>query len=133
MSRAAMQLLAADLVLGAHFALVAFVIGGLLLIVAGNLRGWRWVNSRWFRVLHLLAIAFVAAEAWLGIACPLTTLESWLRAQAGHATYGETFVQHWLQRLLFYDAPAWVFVAGYSAFCLLVVAAWWRFPPARRR
>lgn len=122
----------ADAVLAVHAAIASFVVLGLVVTVAGNLLGWRWVNGRWFRFAHLAAIAVVVAEAWGGIACPLTTLEMWLRSQAGVATYDGGFVEHWLQRLLYYDAPPWVFVLGYSAFFALVLAAWWRFPPRKR-
>jgi len=125
--------LLADIVLAIHFAIVLFVIGGLAAIVAGNLFGWRFVNGWLFRLAHLGAIAIVVAQAWLGVACPLTTLESWLRGQAGQAAYETSFVEHWLSRLLFYEAPAWVFTAAYTLFGLAVVAAWWRLPPRRRR
>ena len=123
--------LLADVVLILHFALVLFVVGGLVLIVAGNLRGWRWVNALWLRGAHLAAIAIVAAQAWLGVVCPLTHLEMWLRAQGRDATYSGSFVEHWLQRLLYYDGPPWAFTLAYSVFGLLVVATWWRFPPER--
>ena len=124
--------LLADAVLALHFAVVAFEVGGLAFIIIGNLAHWRWANALWFRLAHLGAIAIVAAEAWLGITCPLTTLEFWLRAKSGVttvATYSESFVGYWLHRLLFYSAPPWVFVLAYSAFGLLVVAAWFCFPP----
>ena len=122
----------ADVVLSLHFAVVVFVVCGLVLIIAGNLRGWRWVNAPWFRVAHLGAIGVVVAEVWLGITCPLTTLEVWLRAKAGAETYSVSFIEHWLQRLLFYKAPSWAFVLGYSVFGLLVLATWWYFPPRLR-
>ena len=128
--------LLADFVLAMHFAVVLFVVGGLVLILAGNLIGWRWVNSLWFRLLHLAAIAIVVAEAWLGFTCPLTTLEMWLRAQSGvgiAANYSESFIGHWLQRLLFYSAPPWVFVLAYTFFGALVVAVWCRFPPTFKK
>jgi hypothetical protein len=86
-----------------------------------------------FRLLHLAAIAIVAAQAWLGLDCPLTTLEMWLRAQAGLPTYAATFVGHWLQRLLYFDAPGWAFMLVYTLFALLVAAVWVRFPPRRWR
>jgi hypothetical protein len=124
--------LLADAVLALHFAIVLFVIGGLVAIVVGNLYGWRFVNGWLFRLAHLAAIAIVVAQAWLGVVCPLTTLESWLREQAGQAVYETSFIEHWLTRLLFYEAPAWVFTAAYSVFGLAVVAAWWRFPPGKR-
>ena len=121
----------ADAVLVLHFGVVLFVVAGLVLIVTGNLAGWRWVNALWFRLAHLAAIAIVVAEAWLGITCPLTSLEMWLRVQSGAtaAAYSDSFVGYWLQRVLYYTAPAWVFVLAYSVFAALVIAAWFWFPP----
>ena len=66
--------------LSLHFAIVLFVVGGLLVIVVGSRRGWRIAGALWFRLAHLAAIAIVIAQAWLGVVCPLTTLEMWLRA-----------------------------------------------------
>jgi hypothetical protein len=123
----------ADIVLSVHVGVVIFVVGGLVLIIAGNLLAWRWVNSPVFRIAHLGAIGYVVAETWIGIVCPLTTLEMGLRAKAGATTYAGSFIQHWLQRLLYYDAPPWVFIAAYSVFLLAVVAAWWYFPPHFKR
>ncbi len=123
--------LLADLVLALHACIVAFVVGGLVLIVVGNMRGWGWVNTLWFRLLHALAIAIVVAQAWLGMACPLSTFEMWLRAQAGMATYSDSFIGHWLQRLLFFDAPGWVFTLAYTLFALLAAAVWLRFPTSK--
>ena len=77
----------ADVVLALHVAVAAFIVGGLVLIVVGNLCGWRWVNALWFRLAHLAAIVFVVAEAWIDIACPLTSLEMWLREKAHAASY----------------------------------------------
>jgi hypothetical protein len=125
--------LLADLVLTLHSAIVAFVIGGLVFIVVGNLRHWRWVNTLWFRLAHFGAIVIVTAETWLDFTCPLTTLEMWLRARAHAATYSGSFIQHWLQRLLYYDLPPWVFLVGYSLFGLVVLATWLYYPPDYRR
>ena len=126
-------LVLADLVLMLHVAVVLFVVAGLPLIVGGNLAGWRWVNDWWFRLSHLLAIGIVVAESWLGIACPLTTLEVWLRGPAGQAEPGYSFIGYWLQRLLYYQLPPWVFLCLYTGFGLVVLAAWRRFPPSTRR
>lgn len=119
----------ADAVLLVHFAIVLFVVAGLLLIAVGNAVHWRWVNGWWFRTLHLLAIGIVVVESWLGIECPLTTLENWLRLQAGQGEYLGSFIQHWVHRILFYQAPPWVFALAYTVFALAVFAAWWRWPP----
>ena len=125
--------LLADAVLLLHFGIVLFVVTGLPVIVVGGLRGWRVARSLGFRLAHLAAIGFVVAQAWLGAVCPLTTLEMWLRAQAGDGTYGGGFIEHWVHRVLFWQAPSWVFTLAYSLFGLAVLAAWWYFPPQRRR
>jgi hypothetical protein len=122
----------ADFVLILHFAIVVFVVGGLVLIIAGNMRGWHWVNALWFRLAHLGSIGTVVAESWLGITCPLTILEIWLRSKTGGTVYTVSFIEHWLQRLIFYDAPPWAFVLGYSLFGLLVLVIWWFFPPGSK-
>lgn len=124
--------LLADIVLLLHFATVVFVVGGLVLVLVGNLRHWQWVNSMPLRVAHLVAIGVVVVQAWLGKSCPLTVLESWLREQAGQSAYAASFIEHWIQRLLYYEAPPWVFVLAYTGFGLLVGVAWWVFPPRRR-
>ncbi|PAW80520.1 MAG: hypothetical protein B9S33_18285 [Pedosphaera sp. Tous-C6FEB] len=119
----------ADLVLVTHVAFVAFVILSLLLILVGGFRHWHWIRNPWFRLSHLGAIGIVVGQAWLGVICPLTTLEMWLRGQAGDDTYEGTFMSHWLHQLLFYQAPPWVFIAGYTVFGLLVVGTWFSFRP----
>jgi hypothetical protein len=122
----------ADVVLTVHAAVVVFVVGGLVLVIVGQWRGWRFVRSWWFRLAHLAAIGVVVAQAWLGVACPLTTLESWLRVRARQGAYETSFIEHWLTRWLFYDAPSYVFTAAYTLFGAAVVAAWWYWPPVRR-
>jgi hypothetical protein len=131
----------ATAVLILHLAVVAFVVVGLAAIVVGNRLGWSWANRPAWRWAHLATMVFVAAEAWLGIVCPLTTLEQWLAGRGGSAGVGETaggdgvhpagFVATWIERLLYYDLPAWVFVAGYTLFALAIAAAWIRYPPVR--
>lgn len=121
----------ADAVLLLHFAVVVFVVGGLVAVFVGNLRRWAWVNALGFRLAHLAAIGVVVVQAWLGKLCPLTILEVWLREQAGQSTYSASFVEHWVQRVLYYEAPLWVFTLSYTVFALLVVAAWFIFPPHR--
>ena len=121
----------ADAVLISHVGIVLFILLGLVLTLVGGARQWRWVRNVWFRSAHLLAIVVVALEAWAGIVCPLTTLEQWLRRQAGQTAYSGDFIAHWLGRLLFYQAEPWVFIALYSAFGLLVAASWWLVPPSR--
>lgn len=119
----------ANITLAAHGAFVLFVVLGLVLILVGGALEWGWVRNRSFRLLHLGAIGFVVAESWLGLACPLTTLELWLRQLAGQAAYEGDFIAFWLRRLIFFEAPPWAFALAYSVFGGLVIAAWRRYPP----
>jgi hypothetical protein len=52
--------------------------------------------------------------------------------QAGAQAYQQSFIEHWVQRIIYYDIPLWVFTLVYTAFAALVVLAWWRYPPRRR-
>ena len=109
------------------------VVLGLFAVFVGRARHWRWVRNPWVRLAHLLAIGVVVLQAWLGVVCPLTTWEMQLRELAGLATYEGSFIQHWLHSLLFYQAPAWVFILVYSLFGALVLASWFLVPPRRLR
>ena len=115
----------ADVLLVVHFLIVAFIVGGLLLVWAGAALGWRWVRNPWFRYLHLGAIAFVAAEAALGIMCPLTVWEDMLRGDVK----AESFVGRWVRYFLYYTAPQWVFTAAYVGWTLATLLTLWRVPP----
>ena len=123
--------IAADAVLIVHVAFVLFVVAGLAAVFVGAAARWRWVRSRAFRLAHLAAIGVVVAQAWLGVVCPLTTLEMALRARAGDATYAGSFVAHWLHAALYWQAPAWVFAVAYTAFGAAVLASWFAVPPDR--
>ncbi len=125
--------LTADIVLTLHLTIAVFVVAGLVLVIIGNFCYWRWVNNLWFRIAHIGAIGAVMIEAWLGVTCPLTNLEMWLRAKTNANTYSGSFIEHWLQWLLYYEAPSWVFALGYSLFGLLVLATWCYFPPRLKR
>jgi hypothetical protein len=118
----------ADLVFTAHFFVVAFIVGGLLVIWTGAAFRWRWVHYMWFRAIHLAAIGFVALQTPLGQACPLTIWEDALR---GHATQ-TGFIERWVNRLLYFDLPAWAFTAMHLGFALLVLVTWWWVPPRGR-
>jgi hypothetical protein len=117
-------LLLANAVLVFHLGVVLFNIAGLALILLGGKLHWRWVRNFWFRALHLAAIGYVVAESWLGIDCPLTTLEQWLRRRAGQGAFADDFIAHWVAQVMFYQAPPWVFTVVYSLFGVLVLASW---------
>lgn len=122
-------LLAADALLVLHVLFVLFVVVGLIVILAGRSR-LAFVRNPWFRLLHLVCIGVVVAQSWLGQVCPLTVWELALREKAGIATYDGAFIAHWLNEMLYFSAPPWVFAVCYSVFGLLVVVSWIRVRPA---
>jgi Protein of Unknown function (DUF2784) len=119
----------ADIVLFVHFAFVAFVVGGLAAIWLGAAFRWRWIRNFNFRVVHLAAIAFVAAEALLGVMCPLTIWEDNLRGRASDMS----FIARFIRGVMFYELPPWVFTVAYVAFAAIVALTLWLIPPRRRR
>jgi hypothetical protein len=68
-----------------------------------------------------------------GIICPLTTIEMTLRSRGGGAVYPGSFISHWLETLLYYQLPAWVFVVCYMIFGVIVAASWFWIRPRRFR
>lgn len=115
----------ADTIVVVHLLIVLFVLTGVPLIYVGAARNWAWVRSLRWRLLHLVAIAAIATESLFGIDCPLTVWEDRLRGE--HISTG--FIERWIDRILFYDAPTWVFTAAYVAFATLVAITWIAVPP----
>jgi hypothetical protein len=126
--------LLADVVVAFHFCYVAFTIGGELLILAGDLFRWRWVRNLSFRVVHLSSVVLVAIEASTGTQCPLTVWEYQLRMRAGQSVEAQiSFVARLVRSIIFYDFPAWVFLAAYVGFAVLVALTLVLIPPRRAR
>jgi hypothetical protein len=112
-----------------HAAYVAFVVIGFAAIVVGAVAGARWARSFALRAVHLAAILLVCVEVLIGAVCPLTTLENLLRLRAGVASYPRDFVGYWIDRLIFYNEPNWVFGLLYFVFAAAVALSWWQWPP----
>jgi polyferredoxin len=118
----------ADVLLVVHFLIAAFIVLGLVAVWLGAALSWPGVRNPWFRYLHLGAIVFVAAEAVLGVACPLTVWEDLLRG----GVRAESFVARWLRALLFYQAPEWVFTVAYLGWAAATLLTLRLVPPRRR-
>ncbi len=132
-SKQALLLFLADSLLILHVLFVCFVVFGLLAIYLGYFLQWSWIRNRIFRICHLLGIAIVVVQSWLGMICPLTIWEMGLREAAGEMTYSGSFIQHWLHQVLYFRAPDWVFISLYSVFGSLVLASWFLVPPDKRK
>lgn len=114
------ELLADGLVV-LHLAYAGFIVLALPAIVAGWALRWSWVRSPWLRAAHLGAMGFVAAEAIVGMACPLTVWEFALRKGAEQP---QAFIPRLASRLLYYDLPPWVFTAAYLMLLAAIVGLW---------
>ena len=86
--------LLADVLVGVHFAFIAFVVAGGLLVLKH--RGWA--------ALHLPAVAWGAWTEFSGTVCPLTPWENSLRSAAGDAGYPGGFVEHYVVPLIYPEA-----------------------------
>ncbi len=82
-----------------------------------------------FRYFHVGVMLFVAAEALLGIVCPLTLWEDVLRGNAPRSG----FIAHWVGRLIYYDLPAWVFTTAYVVLAIALIITLILLPPRNRR
>ena len=125
MESAFFHLILADALRLLHASIVVFILLGLAVIYSGRVLDWSWVRNPWFRIAHVAAIGIVAVQSWFGFICPLTTWEMSLRYRAGDMVYSGSFISHWLETLLYYRAPAWVFAVAYTLFGALVVASWY--------
>jgi hypothetical protein len=119
----------ADLIVVFHASYVMCVVLGLVVILVGVVLNWSWVRNFWFRMIHLLMIGIVVFESLAGIPCPLTVWEKQLRTRAGQVSYTGDFLGYWAHRLIFYQAPTWVFTLVYTLFGLAVMAAFVMAPP----
>lgn len=118
----------ANAIVAVHFLIVLFVLSGVPLVYLGAALRWAWVRNRVWRQLHFGAIVLITFESVFGIACPLTVWEDAVRGR--QSTRG--FIERWIDGLLFYDAPQWVFTVAYVAFAALVLITWIAVPPTRQ-
>jgi len=124
-----MKLILADAILGIHVLFVVFVVVGQICIMAGVWAKWPWVRNMKFRITHLVCIFIVVVQTWMGATCPLTIWENNLRRSAGEAGYEVTFINYWCGRLIYIEAPMWVFGIVYTLFGSLVAAYWFLAKP----
>lgn len=116
----------AEAVLATHLVVIAFNLFGLAAIPLGAWRGWAWVRIRWWRALHLASLAVVALQATLGRACFLTLWQSGL--SGGRA---DPLVMRWVNSVIYWPLPMWVFTAAYLVIFAYVLALWVWVRPGR--
>lgn len=103
-----------------HLAIITFNVAGCVLIPVGAWCRWHWVRNFWFRIAHFACLAVVAVQAVLGRACFLTVWQSDLSGAA--AT--QPLIAGWLERVIYWSLPLWVFEIAYVVVFAYVVALW---------
>jgi hypothetical protein len=127
-----LYLLLANAVLFFHLAVVLFNLFGMIVIPLGAWLGWAFVRVFWWRALHAAILALVAVQAVLGQACFLTLWQGTLQHWAGEGGSEAPFIARFINRLLFWPLPLWVFAVAYVVVCLYALLLWRLVPPARR-
>ena len=115
--------------LAVHLLVIAFNVLGLAAIPLGAAKGWRWVRVRWWRALHLASWAIVALQALLGRACFLTL---WQDRLTGAGAGEPPLIMGWVNSVIYWPLPIWVFAAVYIVLFAAVLALWKAVPPERR-
>ena len=80
-----------DFVVFVHFFFILYVVLG------GLLNRW-WRPNIWIHLPVFVYGVFVELFAWI---CPLTPLENWLKSQAGLQPYETSFVERYLEPLIY--------------------------------
>jgi hypothetical protein len=110
----------ADVVALFHVAFVAFVVLGFAVMLLGDFSQWRWTRRRGFRAAHLLAVIYTLARTWLGVACPLRTLEDSLRNSVPPPATASVAI--WCHPLFFRGADHRQFTFAVTLFSAIVFA-----------
>jgi hypothetical protein len=109
-------------VLAVHVTVILFNVFGLVAVPIGAICNWRFVHIRWWRVLYLLSLAAVAAQALTGRACFLTIWQNDLTASAQPAT---PLIVRWIDLLVYWRLPIWMFAALYVLVFAYALALLW--------
>jgi hypothetical protein len=126
--------LLADLIVIIHFLYVIFAVGGQVIIMVGWVYRWQFIRQPIFRIAHLIAVAFVALEAVIGMMCPLTVWEYSIRHLAGQSINRDlSFIARLVRMIIFYDFPPWVFTVMHITFGVLVILTFIFVPPKFQR
>jgi hypothetical protein len=126
-------ILLSQFVLAVHLVIIAFNVLGLIAIPLGAWAGWRFVRLRWLRLLHLACLGIVAVQAIVGAACFLTIWQSDLLQGAGETASRAPLIQRWVESVIFWQLPGWIFTALYLAIFAYTVVLWRLVPPDPRR
>jgi hypothetical protein len=119
----------AQAILAVHVLIIGFNVAGLVVIPLGAWLGWRIVRIAWLRLLHLALLAVVAGQVLAGRACILTI---WQNDFSGAGQAATPLIMGWVDHLIYWNLPLWVFAVIYSLVFLYVLLLTMLVPFGRR-
>ena len=120
-----MKALIADLVLFFHFCVVIFITFGFFLIPIGYKFGWVWITNLKLRIFHCGMMIFITLETFLGITCPLTSIENSLRG----IHQSTPFITYWIKQIIYWNFSSQFFIISYLIFTSWIFLMWKLCPP----
>lgn len=110
MSAADYRILATAVIL-IHFAWILWVI-----------LGWLVTRRRpWLRTLHIISLFYSIAVESLPFPCPLTLAEDWCDRRAQITPYRQTFLIHFLSRLIYPNVSQSLITATAVPICVIIM------------
>ena len=118
----------ADFILFIHLTIAIFIAVGMVIFLIGGLLSWRWCKNFSLRIIHLGLIVVVFIETLIGVNCPLTVVENYLRAQDTH----QSFIGSLMSNTLYWNMSEALFFYLYGICVVWVLILWILFPPSRK-
>ncbi len=113
----------AEIVVAIHFLWIVF-------LIFGAIPGARWKAVKY---LHVSGLAFALFIQTSRSYCPLTRLESFLEVRDSLAAYSGSFIGHYLDKLVYINAPEWTIISLTWLLCAFNAYVYvWR-PIARKK
>jgi hypothetical protein len=107
-----------EAVVSLYSALAAAVLIIHLTWIAWVIFGWLLVRkTRLFRWIHFASLIYSIFIEIAPLPCPLTLLEQWLEGRAGMPAYGEPFLVHYLDAIVYPDVPVWGLISAAFLIC----------------
>ena len=115
----------ADIILILHFLVVIFITVGFLLVPIGYYYDWSWIKNFKLRLFHFGLMFIVTFETLVGITCPLTSIENYLRGIHN----SKSFISFWVEKIIYWDFPTSFFMFLYFVFLGWTLLMWKIYPP----
>ena len=114
-----------DIILILHFLVVIFITVGFLLVAIGYYYDWSWIKNFKLRLFHFGLMFIVTFETLVGITCPLTSIENYLRG----INNSKSFISFWIEKIIYWDFPTSFFMFLYFVFLGWTLLMWKIYPP----